>query len=213
MNDWFRSLRGVIMTDENRNGRETCFGATFSITNPILNDLGLNPPLRGERPANNRHSMAWINPNVTEYREKKMTLFISLTSIIPKWLFLKKSVLIVQTVVVLSFCWYHWRETFLSVVSYDRSIAFSKASSPQSGIECFLFKFPVSSRSLRSFLRLTITYILPSVVLSVTHLRRQFLRKMRPIHLAFFFIVRGIFFFALTLCNISLRGIFCLLVR
>jgi len=60
------------MTGENRNYlRETCFGATFSITNPILNDLGMNPRLRGERPASNRHSMAWISPNVIEYWEKK----------------------------------------------------------------------------------------------------------------------------------------------
>jgi hypothetical protein len=60
------------MTGENQNyRRETCFAAIFSITNPILNDLGLNPRLRGEKPASNRHSMVWINPNVTEYWGEK----------------------------------------------------------------------------------------------------------------------------------------------
>jgi len=53
------------MTGENRNyRRKTSFGTTFSITNLIFNHLSLNPRLRGDRPASNRHFMAWINPNV-----------------------------------------------------------------------------------------------------------------------------------------------------
>jgi hypothetical protein len=52
---------------------------------------------------------------------------------------------------------YHWHyigwtldsHSFCSL-SYDRSIASSKASSPQGAILCFLFQFPVSSLSLRS---------------------------------------------------------------
>jgi hypothetical protein len=33
--------------------------------------------------------------------------------------------------------------------SYDRSIAFSKASSPQSAIQCVLFQFSISSLFLK----------------------------------------------------------------
>jgi hypothetical protein len=56
----------------------------------MLNDLALNPRLRGERPANNRHSMAWINPNVTEYWEKKMTFLHLLDKHYPEMIVLKE---------------------------------------------------------------------------------------------------------------------------
>jgi hypothetical protein len=40
------------LTGENRStGRKTCPSATLSTTNPTWTDLGLNPGLRGERPA------------------------------------------------------------------------------------------------------------------------------------------------------------------
>ena len=79
------------MTGENRNyRRETCFGATYSITYPMLNDLALNSRLRGERPASNRHSMAWSNPNVTEYWEKKITFLHLLDKCYPKIIVLEE---------------------------------------------------------------------------------------------------------------------------
>jgi hypothetical protein len=77
-------------------------------------------------------------------------------------------------------------------VSYDRSIASSKPSSPPSVIDCFLFRFPVSSlfqsqsSYLRLLLRIPVTYLHPSIFTSITCFRRQFLRKMWPFQLAFF---------------------------
>ena len=118
MNEWLRSIRGVILTGGNRNyRRETCFWATLSITNLILTDLDLNQRLRCERSASNRHSMAWINPKVTGHWEKKNDIFTFIWCVILKRLFFRKSIFIVQTLVALSFCWYHWREKFIR--TYD----------------------------------------------------------------------------------------------
>ena len=45
------------LTGENRSTRgKTCPSATLSTTNPTWTDPGLNPDLRGERPATNRQS-------------------------------------------------------------------------------------------------------------------------------------------------------------
>jgi hypothetical protein len=70
-------------------------------------------------------------------------------------------------------------------LSYKRSIPSSKASSPDSAIFCFLFKFQHLIFSLRScstclHLHLLIPSIFPSCF------KRKFLCKMRPIQLAFF---------------------------
>ena len=68
-----------------------------------------------------------------------------------------------------------------SSLSYDRSKASSKASSPHSAIQSFLFHMR-SLRSSNSFLRLLpclpVTSIPPCIFPSVTRCRRQFLRKM-----------------------------------
>ena len=89
------------------------------------------------------------------------------------------------------------------------SIAFSKASCPQSGIGCssFSFQYPLfswrsSSSCLRLFHRLTGTYICPSIFPSITYFRRQFPRTMWPIQLTtLHFIVYSIFLSSLTVCN------------
>jgi hypothetical protein len=48
---------GMILTEENRRTqRNICPSATLSTTNPTWNDPGVNPGLRGERPATNRLS-------------------------------------------------------------------------------------------------------------------------------------------------------------
>jgi hypothetical protein len=81
---------------------------------------------------------------------------------------------------------------------YDRSIASSKASSPQSAIWCFFFRFPVHSHSLnptsswlRTIPRLHVTSIFPST----TCFRWQFLRKAWATQLAFLqFIVLTLIF-------------------
>jgi hypothetical protein len=45
---------GMILTGENRRTREkNCPSATLSTTNPTWIDSGVNPGLRGERPATN----------------------------------------------------------------------------------------------------------------------------------------------------------------
>jgi hypothetical protein len=45
---------GMILTGENRRTRrKTCPSATLSATNPTWIDPGVNPGLRGERPATN----------------------------------------------------------------------------------------------------------------------------------------------------------------
>jgi hypothetical protein len=54
-------------------------------------------------------------------------------------------------------------------LSYDKSIASSKASSPQGAIQCFLFKFPVSSRFLK-----VIQYLFTSSSSSYCHFYLSF---------------------------------------
>ena len=74
--------------------------------------------------------------------------------------------------------------------SNDRSIVSSKPSSPQSSFQCFLFQFTVPSRclkiissSLRLLPRLAVT---SSIFRSFTNVfKRQFLRKVWPVQLAF----------------------------
>jgi hypothetical protein len=98
-----------------------------------------------------------------------------------------------------------------SSLSYDRSIASSEASSPQSVVYCFFLHVTVPSFSLRlpsSHLhllpRLPITSVLPSIFPSITCFRRQFVHKMWPIQLAFLlFIVHRIFLSSLTLSKVS----------
>jgi len=64
--------------------------------------------------------------------------------------------------------------TVYECLSYDRSVASSKPSSPPSGIECFLFLFPVSclfqgqSSYLRLLPRIPVTYLHPSIFPSIT---------------------------------------------
>jgi hypothetical protein len=97
-------------------------------------------------------------------------------------------------------------------MSYDRSTAFLKASSPQSAIYCFLFQFTVPSHSLKSsssclyllLLRLSLTSTLHSIFLSTTCFRRQFLWTVWPIQVPFHtFLVFRVFLFTLTLCTTS----------
>jgi len=100
-----------------------------------------------------------------------------------------------------------------SSLSYDRSKASSKASSPHSAIQSFLFQMRLSSpllslRSSNSFLRLLpclpVTSIPPCIFPSVTRCRRQFLRKMWPIQFIFRLrILCRIFLCSLTLSNTS----------
>jgi hypothetical protein len=69
--DWFfcfllvmKQTGGMKLTGENRSTRgKICHSATLSTTNPTWIDLGLNPGLRGERPATNRlsHGTAMSN--------------------------------------------------------------------------------------------------------------------------------------------------------
>ena len=79
-----------------------------------------------------------------------------------------------------------------SSLSYDRSKASSKASSPHSAIQSFLLQMRVSSISLTSsssFLRLLprlpVTSIPPFIFPLITRCRRQFRHKMWPIQFAF----------------------------
>ena len=73
----------------------------------------------------------------------------------------------------------------------------------------FNFQYPLlflrkSSSSVRLLPRLPVTHILPSIFPLTTCCRRQFLRKMQPIHLAFLlFTVRRTFLSFITLCNTS----------
>ena len=91
------------------------------------------------------------------------------------------------------------------------SIAFSKESSRRvrSRPSSFNFEYPpFSIRSSNSCLyllhHLSATYILPSVLHLITCFRRQFLRKLWPIQLAFSLsVVCRIFLSSFTLCNIS----------
>ena len=73
----------------------------------------------------------------------------------------------------------------------------------------FSFNFQYPRFSLRSFtgclhlLRISFTPIPPSIVPSITCFRRQFLRKMWPVQLAFLHFVLCVIFLYLTLCNTS----------
>jgi hypothetical protein len=78
-----------------------------------------------------------------------------------------------------------------STLSYYRSVAPSKAGSPQSAIYCFpfIFRYPafslrLSCSCLRLLPHLSITSNLPSIIRSITYFRRQFLRNMWTIQLA-----------------------------
>jgi len=89
-------------------------------------------------------------------------------------------------------------------LSYDWSIAPSKASYPQTAIWCFLvyFQYPVLSlRSFRLLSRLSISSIRPPIFPSVTCFRRQFLRNIWPIPLAFPPFIFRVFLSSLTFCN------------
>jgi hypothetical protein len=96
-------------------------------------------------------------------------------------------------------------------LSYDRSKASSKASSPHSAIQSSSFKWEYPLLSIRpssSFLRLLprfpVTSIPPFVFISIIHCIRQFLRKMWPIQFAFRLLIScRIFLCSLTLSNTS----------
>jgi hypothetical protein len=62
---------GIILTGENRRTRrETCPSVTFSTINPTWIEPGVNPGLRGERPAANDLSHGTAHPVVTSvFRE------------------------------------------------------------------------------------------------------------------------------------------------
>jgi hypothetical protein len=58
MNEWICSIGGMILTGENRRSRRnTCPSTTLSTTNPTRTGVGLDPGLRGDRPAANRLSI------------------------------------------------------------------------------------------------------------------------------------------------------------
>ena len=87
------------------------------------------------------------------------------------------------------------------ILSYDRSIASSETSSNRvrSRPSLFHFKVPclllkVVQNLLRLSPRLTLTYNFTSIFPSVTCFRRQFLRKMRPIHCSCFSLFVGLIF-------------------
>ena len=98
----------------------------------------------------------------------------------------KRLIIHVQTLFVASFSIFRY---LLCSLRYDRSIASSKASCPQSAIWCFLFPILVSSLfSLRSssrclplLPRLPVISIIPPIFPWISCLRRQFLRRMWPI--------------------------------
>jgi len=91
----------------------------------------------------------------------------------------------------------HW----LRSLSYNRSIASSKAISTRNAIRCFLFLFTVSLPFLKVTRKMLTSSPLssrhfypPSIFLSITCFRRQFLCKMWPTQLAFLFYFCRIFF-------------------
>ena len=92
-------------------------------------------------------------------------------------------------------------------LSYDRSIASSKASS---GASSFNFQYPLLSlKSSTSYLCLLpclpVTFVPPTIVSSIAFLRRQLFRKMSPILPAFLlFIACRTFPFIFSLCSNSL---------
>ena len=98
--------------------------------------------------------------------------------------------------------------SFISL-SYDRFKASSKAALHTGRSRAFSFKWEyplLSLRSSSSFLRLLprlpVTSIHPFIFPSITRCRRQFLRKMWPIQLAFHFLIScRIFLCSLTLSN------------
>jgi len=103
---------------------------------------------------------------------------------------------------------YFWFIHSFSSLSYDRSKASSKASSPHSAIQYILLQMRVSSLSLRSsnsFLRLLsrlpVTSIHSCIFPSITRCIREFLRKIQfAFHLR---ISCRIFICSLTLSNTS----------
>ena len=93
---------------------------------------------------------------------------------------------------------------------YDKSIASSKANSPQSAIYCFNFQFqcPLISLKPSSCLRYRplplATSVLPSIFPSTVCFRRQIIQKMCSVQLScLFFIVCSIFLSFLTTYNTS----------
>ena len=91
-------------------------------------------------------------------------------------------------------------------LSCHRSVGSSKASSPHSEIQRFLFQVPIiisfHSTIWSSCLRVPSCLLVLSVSPSITCYTRQFLYKMWPIHLAFFILCRT-FLSYLLLCNSS----------
>ena len=92
--------------------------------------------------------------------------------------------------VVVFWVWRFWLQLIITrhplcILSYIKSIACSKASSPHNTNERFLFQFPVSPffhiiiQEMLTFpLRLPVTALVASIFLSVTCCRRQFLFMM-----------------------------------
>ena len=79
-----------------------------------------------------------------------------------------------------------------------------RSSASYFNVQYLLVSLSSSSSCLRPLPRLPVTYILPLIFPWVTCFRRQFLRKMWPIQLAFLlFILRRMFLFTLTPCNTS----------
>jgi hypothetical protein len=102
-------------------------------------------------------------------------------------------------------CMLYIRLIISSLIFKFRSIASSKLSSPKSAILSFLLQLTVSSCSLgpsNSCLRLLPYLLVPLIFPSMMCFRRQFLRNMCPIQLAFFhLIVWRMFLSSFTLCN------------
>ena len=96
-------------------------------------------------------------------------------------------------------------------LSYDRSKASSKRAVHivRFRASSFKWEYPLlslmsSSRFLRLLLRLPVPSIPPFIFPSITRCRRQFLRKMWPIHLVIRLLIScRIFLCSLTLCNSS----------
>jgi hypothetical protein len=79
-----------------------------------------------------------------------------------------------------------------------------QSSASSSTLPYLLFSLKSSSRCVLIISRVPVTCIFPFVFPSITCFRKQFLRQLWPIHLAFLhFTVRRIFLCSLTLCNTS----------
>jgi hypothetical protein len=96
-------------------------------------------------------------------------------------------------------------------LSCDTFIVTSKASSPLTAIQCFLFQFPATFRFINIVQQLltssssSSSHFHPSTFPSKACFRRQFLSKMWPTQLTFLlFILRQVFLSSSTLCNNSL---------